>query len=93
MHPDDRKNAACLAAHLSSGNWYDGLVSIRGVVLQLAPYQLIKADDIGIVARAIYGNFGSLPLDKMSTGLSELGYAWSHSILTEVELAIKKVIF
>lgn len=53
----------------------------------------IKADDIGIVARAIYGNFGSLPLDKMSTGLSELGYAWSHSILTGVELAIKKVIF
>lgn len=41
MHPDDRKNATCLAAHLSSGNWYDGLVSIRGVVLQLAPYQLI----------------------------------------------------
>lgn len=49
-----------------------------------------KTDDLGLVARAVYGNLQGSHLRKMETELAELGYKWPDgAIPPELETAIK----
>jgi SPP1 gp7 family putative phage head morphogenesis protein len=49
-----------------------------------------KTSDLGLVARAVYGNLQDSPLEKMKTELAELSYHWPDSIPPELEAAIRK---
>ncbi|WP_051543202.1 phage minor head protein [Thiothrix lacustris] len=56
---------------------------------KLAPLGF-KTDDLGVVARAIYGNLQGTGLEKMEIELAELGYQWPGNIPPELEAAIRK---
>lgn len=49
-----------------------------------------ETDDLGMIARAIYGDLQDMPLDKMEMELAELGYRWSATIPKELEDAIRR---
>ena len=49
-----------------------------------------ETDDLGMIARAIYGDLQDMSLDKMEMELAELGYRWSATIPKELEDAIRR---
>jgi hypothetical protein len=50
-----------------------------------------KEDDLGMVARALYGKLEGDNRDKMLMELGELGYQWVDSIPPELEAAVRKM--
>lgn len=49
-----------------------------------------NTNDLGLVARAIYGKLQGDHLEKMQVELAELGYIWSDSVPPELEIALRK---
>ena len=50
-----------------------------------------KTDDLGLVARALYGNLRDKALEKMEMELEELGYRWSERVPPDMEAAVRKM--
>ena len=49
-----------------------------------------KTDDLGMIARAIYGDLRDIPLDKMEMELAELGYRWPNTVSPELQDVIRR---
>lgn len=48
-----------------------------------------KTNDLGVLARAIYGNLEGAALEKMEMELAELGYRWPDEVPPELNAAIR----
>ena len=48
-----------------------------------------ETNDLGLVARAIYGDVQGMARDKMSIELEELGYHWPDDVPNELKRLIR----
>ena len=50
----------------------------------------IETDDLGMIARAIYGDINGDHLDKMMVELAELGHRWPSHVPADIKSAIRR---